>query len=98
MSQADGLPEDAIPLGHDTFYTRVERDYQWIGIREWHREGEMFEAGFIPFTGRSMPDWWRSDAPTWEVISEDPLTLAPSLACGQCGHHGFIRDGKWVPA
>lgn len=34
----------------------------------------------------------------WTVESEDPLTLAPSLACRVCGDHGFIRDGKWVPA
>jgi hypothetical protein len=31
---------------------------------------------------------------TWRVLSEEPLTLSPSLLCG-CGHHGFIRDGHW---
>lgn len=25
------------------------------------------------------------------------LTLSPSLLCG-CGDHGFVREGKWVPA
>lgn len=34
----------------------------------------------------------------WDVLSVEPLTLAPSLRCRQCGHHGFIRDGRWVPA
>lgn len=34
----------------------------------------------------------------WDVVSEDPLTLSPSLACRVCGDHGWIRDGKWVPA
>lgn len=34
----------------------------------------------------------------WEVLSWNPLTLAPSLLCTQCGNHGFVRDGKWVPA
>jgi hypothetical protein len=34
----------------------------------------------------------------WDMVSESPLTLSPSLACRVCGHHGFIRDGKWVPA
>ena len=33
----------------------------------------------------------------WQVESRDPVTIAPSLLC-PCGHHGFIRDGKWVPA
>lgn len=91
-------PEDAIALGHDTFYTEVYRDDAWIGIHEWHKERGEYAAGFIAFTGRVKPGWWRQDAPTWDVLGEEPLTLAPSLACGTCGHHGFIRDGKWVPA
>ncbi len=37
-------------------------------------------------------------SPAWDVISADPLTLSPSLLCRTCGHHGWIRDGKWVPA
>jgi hypothetical protein len=35
--------------------------------------------------------------PRWGVISRDPLTLQPSIKCRACGHHGFIRDGRWVP-
>lgn len=35
--------------------------------------------------------------PKWQVESQDPLTLSPSLLC-HCGDHGFIRDGQWVPA
>jgi hypothetical protein len=36
----------------------------------------------------------------WAVVSWEPLTLTPSLLCmrKECGTHGFIRDGKWVPA
>lgn len=34
----------------------------------------------------------------WTVVSLDPLTLTPSLACRVCGDHGFIREGTWVPA
>lgn len=33
----------------------------------------------------------------WRVHSLDPLHIEPSLLC-DCGHHGFIRDGRWVPA
>lgn len=36
--------------------------------------------------------------PTWRVVTEEPLTLEPSLLCRMCGDHGFVRDGKWVPA
>lgn len=34
----------------------------------------------------------------WDVLSVNPLTLSPSLLCKACGHHGFIRQGRWVPA
>lgn len=34
----------------------------------------------------------------WTLVSEDPLTLAPSLRCTVCGDHGFVRGGTWVPA
>jgi len=27
---------------------------------------------------------------------EEHLTVSPSLLCRTCGHHGFIRDGRWV--
>lgn len=33
----------------------------------------------------------------WDVSSWDPLTLSPSLLC-HCGDHGFIQQGRWVPA
>lgn len=33
----------------------------------------------------------------WQVESLDPVTISPSLLC-QCGHHGFIRSGRWEPA
>lgn len=33
----------------------------------------------------------------WRVESLDPLTVSPSLLC-TAGHHGFIREGRWVPA
>lgn len=36
--------------------------------------------------------------PLWTLDNLDPLTVSPSLLCQDCGHHGFIRDGRWVPA
>jgi hypothetical protein len=33
------------------------------------------------------------EAGTWEG-----LTLSPSVLCRRCGHHGWIRDGRWVDA
>jgi hypothetical protein len=34
----------------------------------------------------------------WAVESWDPLTLSPSILMNECGCHGFIRAGRWVPA
>lgn len=34
----------------------------------------------------------------WMIQQESPLTLHPSIQCIVCTHHGFIREGKWVPA
>ena len=46
--------------------------------------------------------------PRWEMsgdLDAGTLTLAPSILCTvgrtglpECGFHGFVRDGKWVPA
>ena len=38
--------------------------------------------------------------PVWETNGEpiESLTLSPSILCRACGNHGWIRDGKWVPA
>lgn len=36
--------------------------------------------------------------PKWQIVSWEPLTLSPSLRCTTCGDHGFVRNGKWVPA
>lgn len=33
----------------------------------------------------------------WQVESWVPLTLSPSILCS-CGDHGYIRDGRWIPA
>lgn len=38
------------------------------------------------------------DRALWQLQSEDPLTITPSLLCGRCGDHGFITEGRWMPA
>lgn len=34
----------------------------------------------------------------WTVESWEPLTLSPSILRTECGCHGYIREGRWVPA
>lgn len=36
--------------------------------------------------------------PRWTVVSWEPLTLDPSILCLSCKLHGWIREGRWVPA
>ena len=31
------------------------------------------------------------------IVSHKPLTVEGSLIHPECGDHGFIRDGRWVP-
>jgi hypothetical protein len=67
----------------------VEKD---IDVEYWH-----------PCSGQRAADgelasWVPCKPGHWTLVSREPLTLSPSLLCRLCGHHGFIRDGKWVPA
>ena len=34
----------------------------------------------------------------WRLVSLEPLTVEPSVLCMRCGDHGYITDGRWVPA
>jgi hypothetical protein len=52
--------------------------------------------GAITFDG-PVQQQVEPNRPKWTVESWDPLTLSPRLLCG-CGDHGFIRNGRWVPA
>lgn len=47
-------------------------------------------------------EWWCPEServvrPIWSLQSLDPLHISPSFLC-HCGFHGFILQGKWVPA
>lgn len=32
------------------------------------------------------------------IVSEQPLTVTPSVMCDDCGLHGFVMAGRWVRA
>lgn len=56
-------------------------------------------AGFLYFDTPPVREAFEPAASAmWTVEQQDPLTLSPSLLCRGCGHHGWIRDGRWVPA
>ena len=34
----------------------------------------------------------------WQLVQRDPPTLTPSVSYACCGTHGFLTNGRWVPA
>lgn len=83
-------------IGHGVLMERViTEDGRWVGIFEEHAGNGGRCLGAAMFDVEDNPF---SSGPKWRVESWDPLTLSPSLLCRICGNHGFIREGKWVPA
>jgi hypothetical protein len=41
---------------------------------------------------------FKDDEHRWQVVSYDPLTVTPSIRNPNTGLHGFITNGKWIPA
>ena len=85
-------------LGQGVSWSKsVTQDGEWVGILEWHvckdPDGELSPGG-VYF--QNAPEWMRG--PRWTVECEDPLTISPSVLCRTCGLHGFIREGRWMPA
>lgn len=31
------------------------------------------------------------------IVQDEPLSIVASIACPDCGLHGYITDGRWVP-
>lgn len=71
-----------------------------VGLDYEHPTGDSRKCvGFIYFdTPQVRRVFTPGDGRMWTVEQEVPLTLSPSLLCRACGHHGYIRDGRWVPA
>lgn len=89
---------DAVNIGHNTWISFIrDADGNEIGLHEWHDCKHDFCAGGVYFDNDAARRAWPR-GPFWTVESREPLTISPSLACGTCGHHGFVRDGRWVPA
>lgn len=84
-------------LGHGvSFQFTTNRDGQRNGVVYRHECSPPNEYGsWVAFRGMNPAG---PAGRGWVVESEEPLTLSPSLLCMTCGHHGFIRDGKWIPA
>jgi hypothetical protein len=49
-------------------------------------------------TGNDRPALLPLDLARWTLVQTEPLTVTPSILCDECGVHGFISNGEWVPA
>ena len=100
--------EDGIDIGHGHkiwftgWHPDRELNPQYAHIPDIERIGVLIDTGNgckssalfdLPGVQELMPG-----RAVWEVESWDPLTLFPSLLCRLCGDHGFIQNGRWVPA
>ena len=104
--------EELIDIGSGVRIRWSWRGDEKVGLIEYHecsaggscpKASEGFLAGFcggaVLFDRPQVRENWPGRE-LWTVEQEDPLTLSPSLACAcpGCGHHGWIREGRWVPA
>ncbi len=90
MSQGAG-----IDIGHGVTISPSLYEGQVAGIVEEHDSPTGRCSGYVRLR---RPPNDEATRPSWVVEQEEPLTLSPSVLCTTCGHHGFIREGKWVPA
>ena len=91
---------EPLDLGHGVrvrFFADPGSDER-AGLIFLHRTpaGGECDGGPIRFDTAANADWPADHR--WQVHSMNPLDLSPSLLCGRCGTHGFIRAGRWVPA
>lgn len=89
-----------VDLGHGVTLEFISwREHARAGYTQFHRQAdngrECGSAGMFDLPGirEHFPE-----RALWQVESWEPLTLSPSMLCGACGNHGFVRNGLWVPA
>lgn len=88
-----------LDLGNQHWLQWQYKDGQIVGALIEHPAGgnDHQEKGSYCAGGVNFSKDWRG--PVWDVDGEldEHLTISPSVLCS-CGDHGFIKDGKWVPA
>ena len=78
------LPEDNFDDNQKHFV--IEHDcpkHPFMGEPPYRR------VSWFPYGGTENPA-------NWTLVSENPLTITPSILSSCCGIHGFITDDKWV--
>lgn len=110
MGYLDDMWNEAIDIGSGVRiqYFSVNQGEERAGVFVMHKhpddeyddEGRGFCMGSVNFDTPYMQEHF-SDKPRWTVVSEDPLTLTPSIS-QKSGNpmreclHGYITEGRWV--
>lgn len=99
-AEANGLN---LGSGHWLRWTSSMQGEQRIGATIIHPAGPKAtsETGYcmsgVMFAGTQYERDHAGEHAFWQLESYEPLTISPSVLCS-CGDHGFIREGRWVPA
>ena len=96
-----GPSAQAIDIGDGCFIEYAEFNGETAGINEFHRNAAgAWCIGWVAFRGSAWAKQFETvkDYQAWDVQQRDPLTLFPSIKCRACGHHGHIKNGRWVRA
>ena len=87
--------DQVVWLDENHAYVKYFYQGRWAGLLEMHKRPDgSWCRGSVDFKNRT-PD---SDHGTWIVVSEEPLTLSPSIRCRTCDEHGWIEGGRWRAA
>lgn len=97
--------ESEFDLGNGCSFCWFSDEDGTFGLIEHHPASDAARSAGALYCGGYVA-WRRPDRePTLSVnhsvVSGGPgdegrLTLAPSIRCKTCGHHGTIQDGAWV--
>ena len=92
-------PSHAIDIGGNHMIEFVTYQGDIAGINDYHRRKSdgAWCRGWVMFNGSSLGKQFNNQG-GWDVTQREPLTISPSMVCRSCGDHGFIQNGKWVPA
>jgi len=90
-------PDRTIPSNAARFANNPDIEKAGCSVKHIKTNGEEC-MGAVHFDVPGAKELFSGAAHVWQVKSWEPLTLHPSLQCGSCPDHGFIREGKWVRA
>lgn len=82
---------------------RPPKGATFVGLLDYHKNGAgEWCGGWIGFVnvdeGRAYEPFTGGKRGQHTLVQVRPLTVTASLQCRTCGDHGFITEGRWVPA